>query len=211
MEELNKIAVIGGTGKAGKYLVNRLIENDFKIKVLVRNPDKFTITDPLVEKVVGDVRNYESVYSLIRDCGSVISTLGQARGENPVFSQATTNIVKAMNALNVKRYIVITGLTIDAIHDKKCFRTKLLSKIMRICYPAVIADKQKEYDILTDSNIDWTLIRLPLIKQTEVSGNIRISLTDCPGKEISPTDLANFMISQLSDNRFIRKSPFIAN
>jgi putative NADH-flavin reductase len=211
MERVNKIAVIGGTGKAGKYLVNRLIGQNFKINVLVRNPNKFNITDSLIEKVTGDVRNYESVYSLIEGCGYVISTLGQTKGENPPFSQATANIVKAMNALNVKRYIVITGLTIDTIHDKKRFRTKLLSRIMKICFPAVIADKQKEYDILTDSNLDWTVIRLPLIKQTEALGNIKISLTDCPGKEISSTDLADFIINQLSDNRFIRKSPFISN
>jgi putative NADH-flavin reductase len=211
MEQLNKIAVIGGTGKAGKYLVNRLIDQDFKIKVLVRNPNKFNITNPLIEKVIGDVRNYESVYSLIEGCGSVISTLGQTRGENPIFSQATTNIVKAMNALNVKRYIVITGLTIDANHDKKSLKTKLLSKFMKLSFPAITADKQKEYDILTGSNLDWTVIRLPLIKQTEALGNIKIRLTDCPGKEISSTDLADFIINQLSDNRFIRKSPFISN
>jgi len=211
MEQTNKIAVIGGTGKAGKYLFKRLIDQNFRIKVLVRNPDKLNITNPLIEKVIGDVRNYESVYSLIEGCGSVVSTLGQTRGEDPIFSQAATTIVKAMNALNVKRYVVITGLTIDTIHDKKSFKTKLLSGIMKICYPAVITDKQKEYDILTDSNLDWTVIRLPLIKQTEASGNIKISLTDCPGKEIGSTDLADFIINQLSDNRFIRKSPFISN
>jgi putative NADH-flavin reductase len=211
MEQFIKIAVIGGTGKAGKYLVNQLVNQGFKIKVLLRNPDKLEITSHLIEKISGDVRSYESVNSLIEGCNAVISTLGPSKGESPIFSHATGNVIKAMNALNVQRYIMITGLTLDTIHDKKSFRTRLLSKIMKLSFPAIIADKQKEYSILSESNLDWTVIRLPLIEQTESSGKIKISLTDCPGKKISSTDLANFLISQLSDDSFIRKSPFIAN
>lgn len=211
MEQLITIAVIGGTGKAGKYLVNQLINQGYKIKVLLRNPDKYEITNNLIEKVSGDVKNYESVYSLIQGCNAVISALGVSKGENPIFSQAASNIILAMNNLNVNRFIMITGLTIDAINDKKSFRTKLLSKIMKLSFPAIIADKQKEYSILSASNLNWTVVRLPLIEQTESLGKIKISLIDCPGKKISATDLANFLINQLSDDSFIRKSPFIAN
>ena len=211
MEQSNKIAVIGGTGKAGKYLVNELINQGFKIKVLLRNPDKFESTNHLVEKVQGDVRNYDSVYNLIKDCHSVISTLGQPKGEKPVFSQATTHIIKAMNSLNVKRYIMITGLTLNTPSDKKSIRTKLLSKIMKLSFPEIIADKQNEYSILSESDLDWTVVRLPLIKQTQISSEVKISLQDCPGKKISSANLVRFLISELEDKKYIRKAPFIAN
>ena len=45
MEKYNKIAVIGGTGKAGKYLVKQLVNQGFKIKVLLRNPDKLELSN----------------------------------------------------------------------------------------------------------------------------------------------------------------------
>lgn len=211
MEQLKKIGVIGGTGKAGKYLVNQLINQGYRIKVLLRNPDSSQLTSNLVEKVPGDIRNYESVYSLVEGCSCIISTLGQSKGENPVFSQATENLLKAMNAHNIRRYILITGLTLDTIHDKKGFRTKLLSKFMKLSFPSIVADKQKEYLILSSSNLDWTVVRLPNIELTDSSGTIKISLTDCPGKKISATDLANFLIKQISDDSFLKKSPFIAN
>ncbi len=211
MEQCNKIAVIGGTGKAGKYLVNELINQGFKIKVLLRNPDKFESTNHLVEKVQGDVRNYDSVYNLIKDCHSVISTLGQPKGEKPVFSQATIHIIKAMNNLNVKRYIMITGLTLNTPSDKKSIRIKLLSKIMKLSFPEIIADKQNEYSILSESDLDWTVVRLPIIKQTQISSEVKISLQDCPGKKISSANLVRFLISELEDKKYIRKAPFIAN
>jgi uncharacterized protein YbjT (DUF2867 family) len=51
MEQFIKIAVIGGTGKAGKYLVKKLINRGFKIKVLLRNPGKLEVTSHLVKKI----------------------------------------------------------------------------------------------------------------------------------------------------------------
>jgi putative NADH-flavin reductase len=211
MEKLYKIAVIGGTGKAGQYLVRELIRQGYKIKMLVRNIANVEIDNPLIERTQGNVLNYESVYSLISDCDAVISTLGQTKGESPVFSVAAQNITKAMNSLNVQRYVVVTGLTLDTPGDQKSFGTKLQSKIMRICFPAIIKDKQKEYEIISTSNLDWTIIRLPFIELTESTGEIRINLIDCPGKKISSTDLAFFLINQLSDDQFIRKTPFISN
>ncbi len=211
MEKYNKIAVIGGTGKAGKYLINQLVSQGFQVKVLVRNPDKLKPDHPFVEKVTGNAINYESVLSLFQGCDAVISTLGQTKGESPVFNQSARNIIQSMNSLNISRYIVITGLTIDTPFDKKSFRTRLLSKIMKISFPAIIADKQKEYSLLSESSLDWTIVRLPLIEQTDSKGTVKQSLTDCPGKKISTTDLARFLIDQLSDDRYIRKAPFISN
>ena len=211
MEQLYTIAVIGGTGKAGQYLVKELIKQGYKIKILLRNPEKFQNESPLVEKVSGDVRNYESVFSLVNGCDAVISTLGQPKGEAPVFSEAAQNIIKAINALGVKWYISITGLTIDTPFDKKSRGTKFQSKLMRILFPSVIADKQKEYKIISNSALDWTIIRLPFIELTESMNEINISLEDSPGKKTSSTSLACFLIKQLSDKKYIGKSPFIAN
>jgi len=211
MEKTYTIAVIGGTGKAGQYLVRELIKQGYKIKMLVRNPEKFETYSPGIEIIQGNVRDAKSVYSLITGCSAVISTLGQTKEESPVFSVAARNIINAMNSLNVQRYLVVTGLTLDIPHDKKGFGTKFQSKMMKIFFPSIIADKQKEFEIISKSNLDWVVVRLPFIELTGSTGEIKISLTDCPGKKISSTDLANFLINQLTDKQFIRKAPFIAS
>ncbi len=211
MQKDIKIAVIGGTGKVGKYLVKQLINQGFKIKLLIRNPEKFELTNSLIEIIPGNVIDYESVYKLIEGCNAVISTLGQTKNEKPVFSLAVKNIIKAMSTVNISRYIVITGLTLDTPFDKKSIRTRLLSKMIRLLFKAIIIDKQKEYSLLSGSNLDWTIVRLPFIEQVESDELINISLTDCPGKKISATSLANFLIKQLESVEFIRKCPFISN
>jgi putative NADH-flavin reductase len=211
MQKKIKIAVIGGTGKSGKYLVQRLLTQAFPIKMLVRNPDTCQVKSPLVEIIQGDARNAEDVRSLIEECQAVISTLGQPKGEAPVFSQATTNVIRSMNECGIKRYILITGLNVDTAFDKKNPKTVFATEWMKNNYPETTADKQREFELLTESDIDWTLVRLPLIELTDRKSEWKASLEDCPGEKISATDLADFLIGQLFDEAYVRKAPFIAN
>jgi putative NADH-flavin reductase len=211
MQNNIKIAVIGGTGKSGKYLVQRLLSQAFHLMILVRNPERCQIKSPLIEIIQGDARNFEAVRSLIEGCQAVISTLGQPKGEGPIFSQATAHVIRSMNEYGIKRYILITGLNVDTAFDKKSAKTAFATEWMKNNYPLTTADKQREYELLSESDIDWTLVRLPLIELTEKKSEWKASLEDCPGEKISATDLADFLIGQLFDDGYIRKAPFIAN
>lgn len=209
----NKIAVIGGTGKAGQYLLKELLAQGFQTKLLIRNPEKLKIQNPLIESIVGNVNHYEDVKSLLEDCNAVISTLGlgQPNSEKNIFTTATNNILKAMDEFGIKRYILITGLNVDTPSDLKSERTESGTNWMKINFPETTADKQQEFEILRNSPIDWTLVRLPMIEQTDQRNKTAISLTDCPGEKISATDLAVFLIEQLSSKDYIQKSPFISS
>jgi len=213
MKQKIKIAIIGGTGKSGKYLVNQLINQGFQLKILLRNPNNFQLKSSLIEVIKGEVTNYNSIHSLIEDCQAVISTLGLGipASEPTIFSQSTTNVINAMNECNVHRYIVTTGLNVDTPFDKKSSKTSFGTDWMKKTFPISTTDKQLEYDILVNSTIDWTLVRLPLIEQTDERNQVSVDLEDCPGDKISATDLALFLIEQLSSKAFIKKSPFLSN
>lgn len=210
MKPYKKIAVIGGTGKAGKYLIDQLINKGYQIKALTRNPEK-PRHDLLLEKITGDARNYESVFALLQDCDAVISTIGPSKNEPDTCSIVTGHVIHAMQTLNINRYIELAGLAIDTPSDKKGFITKLLVRIMKLVVPAIIADRQKGYRLLTESNLDWTLVRSSMIEQTDSKRLIKTSLLDGTGRKVSSTDLALFMVNQLSDDQFIRKAPFISS
>jgi putative NADH-flavin reductase len=207
----NTIAVIGGTGKSGKYLVQNLLDKNYSMKLLLRNPENFTLENPLIEIVKGDARDYDSINNLIDNCDIVINTIGQPIGEKSIFSDATKNVIKAMNFHGIKRYIVTTGLNVDTPFDHKNEKVKMATEWMYQNYPKTTADKQIEYKVLTESNLDWTLVRLPLIIQTSESFPTEASLEDCKGENISATDLAEFLVSQIDDETFIRESPFLYN
>lgn len=213
MKSKIKVAVIGGMGKAGKYLVAQLIKQGYSCKLLLRNPETFYIKNPLLEIIKGDVQNLDDIHTLIDDCDAVISALGGGRQltSNSIFSQSTTNIIQVMTELNLKRYIVLTGLNVDTEWDKKGVKTKFATDWMYTNYPLTTANKQLEYELLKASNLDWTLVRLPMIEQTEERFEVVIGLEDCLGDKISSTNLADFLISQIADSQYIKTSPFVSN
>jgi putative NADH-flavin reductase len=213
MEKSIKIAVIGGTGKSGKYLVHQLLNQGFTGKLLVRNPERFQLQSPLIEVIHGNVNQYDTVFQLIEGCQAVISTLGlgQPNSETSIFSQSTKNVLRAMEACKVSRYIVITGLNVDTPFDQKSAKTQFATDWMKTNYPLTTADKQLEYKILSNSNMDWTLVRLPLIEQTDERREVLVNLQDCPGDKISATDLTIFLTEQVTDKTYLKQSPFLAN
>lgn len=205
------IALLGATGKAGKYILTTLLQQGYAVKTLIRNPAAFTVASSSVTVVPGDANREEDIVRLLTGCDAVISALGQPGNPAPVFSKATGNIIQAMPAAGVTRYLLITGLSIDVPGDAKSERVQQLSAWMRQQYPELIADKQKEYQLLADSSVNWTIVRLPVIEPTDKQYPLAVSLTDCPGEKISATDIGHFLISQLNSDAFIRQAPFIAN
>lgn len=213
MKQDIKIAVIGGTGKSGQYLVRALINQGFSFKVLVRNPKNFQLDYPHAEVVIGDAADCDSISRLLDGCHAVISTLGLGipPSEPTLFSKATAAIVQAMEKRNVRRYIVTTGLNVNTPLDQKGPKTAFATNWMYENFPVSTENKQLEYAILTQSKLDWTLVRLPQIDLVAEKAPINVSLEDCPGEKISATSLAHFLIGQLTDLTLVRQSPFIAN
>lgn len=209
MKQYNKIAVIGGTGKAGGYVISELVKQGYRVRALTRrsvNP-----SGALIEFVHGDARSSESVIKLIEGCNAVISTIGPTKEEPDTCSIATGNVIQAMHNLKIERYIELAGLAIETPEDNKGFLTKLLVGIMKLGFPSIIADRQKGYRLLSQSNLEWTLVRVPMIKMSGSAGTVKTSLLDRPGNKISATDLARFLVDQLTNDQFVRKSPFVSN
>ncbi|GAB2789263.1 SDR family oxidoreductase [Rhabdobacter roseus] len=206
-----KIAVLGGSGKAGRYLVSHLVERGYAVRLLLRRPESFSVQSTLIEVVVGDALDPEALRTLLEGCQAVISTLGQRKGEPLVASQATRYLLHAMECYGIRRYLAVVGLNLDTPSDRKRLSTRLSSALMKWAFPKIVADKQLAYQLLTQSTLDWTLVRIPYLVQTDALRDIRLSLDDAPGGKISAADLAHFLVDQLDDKKYLRQVPFIAS
>ena len=210
MKNISKVAVLGGGGRTGKYLVNQLLKNGFSVKLLLRNPDNFTIQNSKIEIIKGDAINEESIKILLRDCQAVISTIGQRPGEPMVASQATKNVLKAMNKYGIQRYVLLAGLNIDTPFDKKSPKTIMATDWMKTNFPEIQKDRQFTYDLLSSSKIDWTQVRVPLIVFSDESNEITVNLEDCLGDKITALDISKFLVKEMVESNYIRQSPFIS-
>lgn len=211
MKTIYKVAVLGGGGRTGNYLVNQLLKEGFSIKLLLRNPEDFTIQSSQIEIIKGDALDIESIQVLLQDCQAVMSTIGQRKEEPLVASSATHNILKVMNNYKIERYVFLAGLNIDTPFDKKSPKTTLATEWMKTNFPVIQEDRQKAYDLLIKSDANWTQVRVPFIEFSDISSKISVNLEDCLGDKISAADIAKFMVQEMTESKFIRKSPFISS
>jgi putative NADH-flavin reductase len=212
MNSKTTIAVLGGSGRTGTFLIKALVDHGYKLKLLVREPSKIFFRSDDIEVFKGDALDLQAIKLLLKDCRAVMSTIGQRKDEPLVASQVTKHILQGMELHNVYRYLSLAGLNIDVPSDNKSQQTLMATKWMKDNFPTIHEDRQHSYSILEqNTSIRWTVVRVPYIEFLEASGNIKVNLEDCPGTKVTAGDIAQFMVRELTDERFIHQAPFIAS
>ncbi|PEJ40166.1 NADH-flavin reductase [Bacillus wiedmannii] len=211
MESTNKIAILGANGKVGKFLVNETLKKGYQVKILTRNSNNMTITNENLETIIGDARDFSSIRELLKGCRAVINAVGQPKNESYIFSTVTKHILEAMKEFEIKRYILISGGSLDVTGDQKGIVNKIGATLFKAFLSKMMQDKYKELQTIQGSDVDWTIVRLPFVMEGKSIGNIKESLVDMPGIKIQNSDIAPFVIKQINSERYVGKCPFISN
>jgi putative NADH-flavin reductase len=148
---------------------------------------------------------------LLNDCVAIVSALGNSKNEPDTCSTAITHIINISEKLKIKRYIEVAGLVIDTPSDKKGLRTRLIGKIIMAFFPKPAQDRQKGYELLNGSKLNWTIIRCPSIELTTNQRTLKVSSEDSPGTKVSATDLAGFIVDQITEEQYFGMCPFVAS
>ncbi|WP_397538841.1 NAD(P)-dependent oxidoreductase [Rummeliibacillus pycnus] len=212
MDKPYKIAIIGGTGKVGRHIASTAIKKGFQVRMLVRNPEKLMYRDDNIEIVEGQIQDIDTIRKLLNGCKIVINTFGQPVKEVPMYSNVTKNIFGIMNDLNITRYIGVSGGSLTIKSDKKSFINRFGSKMFEIFFTKMMEDKKLEWEVLNNTKqIEWTLIRLPFVKDSSKTKLIKENLSNMPGTKISNQDIASFIIDHLDNPKYVHKAPFISH
>jgi len=144
------VLVAGGNGFIGSHLVPELLADDHEVTVLARNPDTDAVPDG-VEAVSGDITAYDSIESAVAGHDAVVnlvalSPLFKPKGgdemHDEVHRHGTENLVRAAEAGGVDRFLQLSALGADPDGATAYIRAK----------------GQAEAHV-TDSDLDWTIIR----------------------------------------------------
>ncbi|MGN4671260.1 SDR family oxidoreductase [Bacillus cereus group sp. MYBK106-1] len=211
MESTNKIAILGANGKAGKILVNEALEKGYQVKILTRNSTNTEKINENIETIIGDARNFSTIQDLLQGCSAVINAVGQPKNESYIFSTVTKHILEAMKESKIKRYILISGGSLNVTGDQKGIVNKIGATLFKLFLLKMMQDKYKELQIIQNSEVDWTIVRLPFVIEGNGIGSIKESLVDMPGIKIQNGDIAPFVIKQINSDRYVGKCPFISN
>ena len=123
------------------------------------------------------------------------------------------NIILAMQKHNVRRLIISSTLSLSDPEDLPDFKSRILINLFKIINNAAYEEIINVGKVVQSSNLDWTIIRLPLLNNNTKSGKVKVGYLgrNEVGLKISLADIADFMLKQLQDTKYIRKAPAINN
>lgn len=202
------VLVIGATGPTGREILSAAKAAGLALRALARRPEALAGLD--VEVAKGDVRDPESLKRAMQGASAVISALGTPlilKGPVTLLSEGTCNIVKAMQAEGLSRFLCVTGMGAGDSRGHGGFLYDRL--ILPLVLGRVYADKDRQEAVVRHSGLDWTLVRPAMLKDGPARGEWR-EITSWAGERnmsaISRADVADFLIRELAAHRYSRQA-----
>jgi putative NADH-flavin reductase len=213
MEVNMKLAIFGGTGRTGQYLVTHALEADHHVVVLARTPSKLVIDDDRLTIVHGDVTDRQKVEETIAGTDAVISVLGPtSNSPDYLVSQGMQHIVAAMKNHSIKRLVISAGAGVADPNDKPKLINKLLGFLVRMFSRYVYEDMVRTVETVRQSDLDWTIVRVPMLTDDPATGDVKVAYVGKGmGSRLSRSDLATFMLEQVKDQTYFHQAPAISN
>ena len=193
------------------------MQRGHQVTILTRNAEKVSVLHGNLRIVEGNVTDRNLVRDVLSGQEAVIQTLGiggKGDGKPTTFvSEANKIIMEEMRCMNICRLIAISAIGAgDSIAFLPWIYRKLILPVFMKWFQAVIDDKNRMEPMIRRSGLDWTIVRCTTIKDCPPKGKVNATL-DGKGLKftISASDMAEFMVSQLSDKCFLMQAPTISN
>ena len=205
-----KVLIFGATGTVGCELVTQALEMGHTVTAFARDPSKLEIKHPSLEIIEGDVMDSAAVDRAVAGHDAVLSALGAGR-KGQVRSTGTRNIIQAMQKSGTRRLVCLSTLGVGDSRGNLTFlwRYVMFGMLLR----AAFADHVAQEDHVMQSGLDWTIARPAAYIDGERIGNYRhgFQATEKGLKHtISRADVADFVLTQLADDSYIRMTPGVS-
>ena len=201
---MKKIIVFGATGGTGKQVVEQALQAEHEVTVIVRNRDVFNIQHKNLEIIKGDVFQPPTFSNAIKGKDVVISCLGvQHKKPTTVYSEGIGNIIQVMQKQKVNRLICLSAGAVVVTPKSSLFLKFITRNILQRLFKYMYADMLIMEGILHKTNLNWTVVRPPWLRDTKYTAKYRTTINEHlsnPSK-ISRADLAHYIINHLTDEK----------
>lgn len=209
------IAIFGASGATGTLLTRRCLDAGHHVTALLRTPDNFVLRDH-IHVIHGNAFNSSAVRQTVEGAEVVLSALGASSPfkREDVLERAVPAIIAAMKQAGVRRVIVLgaSGALPNALDKQPVWRRWTFHNIINktlLKWP--IASQVSQWQNLSHSDLDWTMVMPPMLTNTLANGAYRVDGEALPrnGSRISRADVADFMMQQIDNPKWIKKGVYI--
>jgi uncharacterized protein YbjT (DUF2867 family) len=208
-----KILVFGASGLTGGIVVDLALKRGDQVFVLTRDASKFSHRRPNLEIIEGSASSMPDIYAALDGVDAVIHCLGiggKGQGSSTtVVSESVKATLDAMEKRGVRRIVCMSN--VGAGNSGTWFYNRVVLPVFLRWLKPIIEDKNRMEAALKSSSVDWVSVRLPNI----VSGPSKRIRSSQDGKgigiSITAESTAEFLLQQVSENIWLRRTPSISN
>lgn len=205
-----KLTIFGATSPSGKLLVEKALASGHDVTAFVRDAGKLGITHEKLNMINGDAMNAAHVEDAVKGSDAVLSTLGPKGKPAVMAAQSTKNIVDAMQKHGVTRLVVVSVAGIAVPQDKR--KKSLIDGLLKLLLRDVFVDRENQIAVLNDSKVEWIAVRVPRLTDGPATGSVKAFFgSPNPSMKVRRADLADFMLEQLTSDRWVRQAPILTN
>jgi uncharacterized protein YbjT (DUF2867 family) len=207
--------VIGASRGIGLETVRCALAAGHRVRALARGAAGIGIEHAQLERVSADALNRAAVTRALEGADAVIETLGAPQDMRTVvwgtqlFSAATRILIDAMRERGVLRLLAVTGLGAGDSrgHGGFLYDTIAFPLVLKRIYD----DKDVQEQMIRASGLDWTIVRPGLLRGGPATGRAR-ALTnpkDWTGGSVTRADVADFLVREAFERRFVGQTPLL--
>ena len=207
-----KLVVFGASRGAGLEVVKQALNAGHTVLAFVRSPSNLQIQHPNLTVFQGDAMDVEAVEKAIAGQEAVVSTLGATRPQVPhMMETSARNIVVGMKKHGVRRIVSTTGAGVRQPEDQPKLIDHLIGILLNLLAREVVMDSAANVKVIQASELDWTVIRFPRLRDGEHTGKYRVGYVDKDSSsQLSRADGADFVLKELVEKKWVRKLPLVS-
>lgn len=210
-----KIAILGSTGFLGKVLLKKALDGGYQIRTLVRTPDKLGEYKDKVEFIQGTISEVNKLEETVRGTEAVLSAIGPPQrnpGKPEFYEKAMKDLVAVMDYQGIKRVICTGGAAhLGGENENWTMGRRFLRLFLLLVSRPILEAKQREWEVLKASDLDWTLVRPPHITTGAPIGSVLADDKNLARTQVNVEDLACFMLEQITSTQWIKKASLVAS
>jgi putative NADH-flavin reductase len=201
------ITIIGASAGLGLETVKRGLNRNHSITTLSRSEIQLEEKNSL-NMIIGDATNKADLLKSIENAEAIIVTLGARKQmkATTLFSDFAKLIVEINKEQKIDiPFIFVTGF---GAGESKNYVSWLVKLFLKYLLKDVYADKTKMEEIITNSDLNWTVVRSGRLLDKELTEKYRIENKLFKGINIggiNRADLADFLIKQAEKQTELRK------
>lgn len=203
-----KIAVIAASGRSGQAFVEAALSAGHYINAGIRSRNNLT-PHPNLRIIQCDATNENQLKDLMNGQDAVASFIGHVKGsDKSVQTDAIEKTVKVMDNIGLKRLVSLTGTGVRFEGDKITLLDRFLNLSISIIDPSRVKDGKDHVEVLKNSDLDWTVIRVLKLQNTQTRA-FKLLLRGPTKPYVNRQEVAQAFLQVLEQNSFVKQAPII--